>query len=512
MVGSHSDAKKVDDFPPFLGCGDEQTKIRYSYSIGRESMRESGGWTPLQPVNNVVGPELSFGKMVSDSIKAPIAIIKCASGGTTLGQDWNPDNPGGFKLYPLALQLVKDSLRELDKKKIKYRIEGFMWHQGENDMFNDEFKAAYAANLKNFIACWRRDLGVPDLPFYIGELSCKTVWGMDNRANMYAISLAQKQVCEEDALVEYIPTNHVGVRTKSGDGLHYHYGTLGQLEHGANYAAAYLRNIGKLESEERALKKWPFKQGSTVKLFVLAGHRNMEGEVSFVEDLNKTKYSSLRKDNHRIPFRYSLGGGFHTSSDWKPLGPAGMYGTFGPELSFGSQLRKKLKGDIAIAKFTHSGSQVIDWTPNGSDAKSRNLYPNFIAFIQEQIASLQTKGHKVELAGIFYHLGENDMSFGSYKSQAVAWLNACVEQSRVDLNIPDLPWFVSQQPATQFERAPKADVNGELQEWSASHESNYHLRAEGMIMKGEHILMNSEGVAKLGLLLSNAFLKSLSQR
>jgi len=39
------------------------------------------------------------------------------------------DDPGGFKLYPLALQLIQSSLAELDRKKVAYRIEGFMWHQ-----------------------------------------------------------------------------------------------------------------------------------------------------------------------------------------------------------------------------------------------------------------------------------------------------------------------------------------------------------------------------------------------
>ena len=508
MVGSHSNAKDVASFPPFIGCGNEQSKIRYSYAIGRESMRKSTGWTTLQPVNNVVGPELSFGKIVSDSIKAPIAIIKCASGGTTLGKDWRPDDPDGFKLYPLALQLVQESLRELDKKKIKYRIEGFMWHQGENDMFDNEFKVAYAANLKKFIASWRRDLGVHDLPFYIGELSCKTVWGMDNRSNMYAISLAQKQVCEEDAQVEYIPTNHVGVRTQSENGLHYHYGTLGQLEHGANYAAAYLLNIGKLEKDERPLNKWPFRESGTVKLFVLAGHRNMEGEVSFLEHLKKTRYSNLRKDNHKIPYRYSLGGGFKKAEEWQPLGPAGMYGTFGPELSFGSNLQKKIKGNIAIIKFTHSGSQIIDWTPEGSNAKLRNLYPTFITFIKEQIASLEEKGHKVELQGIFYHLGENDMSFGEYKSQASSRISRLVSQSRLDLGAPTLSWFVSQQPPTQFNTAPQGNVSEQLEDWASSNISNFHLRAKDMITKDEKILMNSEGIVKLGLLLSNAYIKS----
>jgi hypothetical protein len=508
MVGSHSDAKEVDSFPPFVGCGDEQAKIRYSYSIGRESMRESNGWSTLQPVDNVVGPELSFGKVVSGSIKAPIAIIKCASGGTTLGKDWNPDEPDGFKLYPLALQLVKDSLRELDKKKIKYRIEGFMWHQGENDMFDDKFKPAYAANLENFIASWRRELGVPDLPFYIGELSCKTVWGMDNRANMYAISLAQKEVCDADENVEYIPTNHVGVRTKSDNGLHYHYGTLGQLEHGHNYATAYLSNVGKLEVADRSFKKWPFKERSTVKLFVLAGHRNMEGEASFVDDLKKTKHAGLKKDNVRVAFSYSLGGGFKASDGWEPMGPVGMYQTFGPELSFAAHLRKKVKGDIAIAKFTHSGSQIIDWTPDGSDAKSRNLYPEFLAFVQAQIDSLEAMGHKVELQGIFYHLGENDMSFAQYKSKAAQWVQALVDQSRSDLKMDKLNWFISQQAPTEFEGAAKINVLEQMQGWAKSNPHNHHIEALDLVHKDEHILMDSEGTVQLGLLLANSYLKT----
>ncbi|MFP6883792.1 MAG: hypothetical protein VCA40_05135, partial [Roseibacillus sp.] len=65
-------------------------------------------------------------------------------------------------------------------------------------------------------------------------------------------------------------------------GLHYHYGTLGQLQHGENYATAYLRTIGLKLRPPRSLKKWPYREGSVVKLFILAGHRNMEGERAFV--------------------------------------------------------------------------------------------------------------------------------------------------------------------------------------------------------------------------------------
>ena len=39
-------------------------------------------------------------------------------------------------MYPLALKTIRDSLEQLDSEGVPYRIEGFMWHQGENDMFN----------------------------------------------------------------------------------------------------------------------------------------------------------------------------------------------------------------------------------------------------------------------------------------------------------------------------------------------------------------------------------------
>ncbi|MFP6873449.1 MAG: sialate O-acetylesterase, partial [Verrucomicrobiales bacterium] len=85
MVGSDSKVKDIRRFPPFAGLESPQEKVMFSYSIGRENKMESKGWVDLQAVNNVVGPELSFARRVTGSIKAPIAIIKVAAGGTHLG-------------------------------------------------------------------------------------------------------------------------------------------------------------------------------------------------------------------------------------------------------------------------------------------------------------------------------------------------------------------------------------------------------------------------------------------
>ncbi|MEK6239371.1 MAG: sialate O-acetylesterase [Planctomycetales bacterium] len=508
MVGSDSKVKDVQRFPPFAGLENPQPNVKFSYNLGRENKTASEGWVDLQPVNNVVGPELSFARKVGGNVKAPLAVIKCAAGGTHLGGDWNPDEPLGFKMYPLALELVRSSLAELDRKKIKYRLEGFMWHQGENDMFNEDYKRDYGKNLKNFLAKWRRDLQSPNLRFYIGELCTKTVWGMDLRPRMHAISVGQREVTESDPLAVYVPTSHVGVEIGGGVGLHYHYGTLGQLEHGANYADAYLQSIEKEQPKSRPLKSWPYQRGSAVKLFILAGHRNMEGERAFVQELKSLPgKESLLKDNPNIAYKYSIGGGYKNSNSWEPLGPAGFYDTFGPELSFGKTLQDKTSDNIAVAKFTHSGSQIIDWTPEGSVAASRNLYPRFIAFAKESLKELRDKGHKVELAGIFYHAGENDMSMPSHRKNAAKWLESIIRQSRTDLASPSLRWFVSQQPPTDHDRVNAIDVTADLEKLAARDEHLFHLKVFNLPKQEKQLVITTEGVVRLGEFIAEEYLK-----
>ncbi len=508
MVGSDSKVKDIGRFPPFVGLEKAQEQVRFSYCLGRENKTRSDGWVKLQPVNGVVGPELSFARKVTSAIQAPIAIIKVAAGGTHLGGDWNPDEPIGFKMYPLALDVIRSSLAELDKQGIRYRIEGVMWHQGENDMFNKDYMPNYGVNLKNFLARWRRDLKLPKLKFYIGELCTKTIWGMDLRPRMYAISVGQRAVTDVDPLAEYIPTSHVGVEIGGGVGLHYHYGTLGQLEHGVNYATAYLRTIGKTTRKSRPLKKWPYKKGSRVRLFVLAGHRNMEGERAFVQELKVLKgKESLLQNNARIAFKYSIGGGYRTSDGWEPLGPAGYYDTFGPELSFARELSSKLPDNIAIAKFTHSGTQMNDWTPEGSVAKSRNIYPRFVRFVRETLEEISAKGNQVELAGIFYHVGENDMSMGQYRRKAPEWLASTVSQSRKDLGMPNLKWFVSQQPPTDDQRVNNIDVVAGIEKVAAADSNLVHIKAFDLPVQEKKLVISTAGIVELGELIARRYLE-----
>lgn len=512
MVGSDSKVEDIARFPPFAGLDEPQKKVKFSYCIGREEKLKSDGWVELQPVDGVVGPELSFAREVARHVKAPIAIIKVAAGGTHLAGDWNPDQPRGFAMYPLALQWVRGALADLDRRKIRYRLEGFVWHQGENDMFEQGAMPAYGANLANFLACWRRDLGAPQLRFYVGELCTKTIWGMDLRPSMYAIRVGQKQVTDADPLADYVPTSHVGVEIGGGVGLHYHYGTLGQLEHGVNIATAYLRNVGAAPEVARPLANWPYAKGSKVTLFVLAGHRNMEGERAFMQDLKPLRLSSLAKDNAKIAFKYDLAAGYRVSDGWEPLGPAGCYDTFGPELSFGARLQAKRQENVAIAKFTDSGSQIIDWTPEGGEAEARHVYPRFVAFVRSAIAELTERGHEVELAGVFYHLGENDMSFGPYRKQAVQRLGALVAQTRKDLELPSLRWFVSQQPPTDDESVNAVDVTGELKKLADADEHLTRVEVFDLPGQEQKLVITTAGIVALGERLADSYLQARSSR
>ena len=499
MEGADSKIADVDRFPPFRGVTAPRKDVRFWHVIGREDKADSKGWVPLQPVRGMVGPELVFARDVTKATKGDIAIVKVAAGGTHLGGDWNPDEPSGFKMYPLLLDTVRAAMSDLRQQGFEPKLKGFFWHQGENDMFEEGYLEAYGENLANFMKRVRTDLDTPELPFYVGELCTKTIWGMDLRPRMAAIARGQRTATDADSLAQYVPTSHVGVEIGGGQGLHYHYGTLGQLEHGSNYAAAYLANQGIESTERPTMKRWPYSRTREVDLWILAGHRNMEGERAFVQELEDIDGGKALARPQRIPYRYSTGGGVHTSSGWEPLAPAGLYDTFGPELSFGAGIRNNdRRQPIAIAKFTHSGSQIIDWTPEGSVAKARNLYPTFLAFVRDSMDAVRASGAKPRLAGVVYHCGENDMSFHPFRKQAAARLGTTIAQLRTDLGEPTLRWFISQQPPTDHESVNNLDVVADMTALAANDPDIHHRLMTGFPDQPKQLVLDTEAIVWLG--------------
>jgi Carbohydrate esterase, sialic acid-specific acetylesterase len=507
MVGSDAHAERIDDFPDFKGAGAPQKDVLYSYIVNDEV---SPNWVSLQPLLSF-GPEVTFARKVKQKASFPIAIIKAAVGGTTVAYDWNPDAPQeGQKLYPRTLELIRQSLRELDKRGVAYRIEGVMWHQGENDMLDRKLNRNYAVGLTHFISQLRKDLNAPDLKWYIAEISEKGIWGMDNRSNLAILRQQQDQVLAADPLLRWVPTSHLAFEVMDSGQPHYHFGTQGQLQMGEAFAAAYLHDIGKLPpTADRGLKNdLPIEKKARVRLFILAGQRNMEGEDSYVSAIPLIPgFETLMRPQDHVLYRYSLGGSVKASPEWELLGPVDFLGNFGPELSFGALLRKSVdaKDGIAIVKFTHSGAQSPDWFPQGSPESRRNLYPKLVAFIRDAQDDLKRRGYECSLEGVFWHTGENDTYFDPYARKYATWMKQLIDQLRIDLKQPDLPLFISEQHKDANWRNMDS-VNAALEAMALSEHGVTIIKTSHLPHARVHF--GTRGTLLLGEEMANAYLKT----
>ena len=508
MEGADAHTQRIDEFPRFKGAGVPQNDVLFT-ALPRGDSDAPAAWGPLAPGDSF-GPEITFARRLKARDDSPIAIIKSAIGGTTVAFDWNPDAPGqGQRLYPRTLKLIQESLKELDRRGLRYQLEAVLWHQGENDMLDRRLNSNYAEGLTRLIARLRKDLHAPELKWFIGEVSEKGIWGMDHRSPLAVLRQQQDDVMKADPLLLWVPTSHLAFEVMDSGQPHYHFGTQGQLQLGDAFAAAYLNAIGKppAANERRYRNGLPLTRDTHVRLFVLAGQRNMEGEDSFVSQIPQVPgYEALSKAQDDVMFRYSVGGGVQVSRAWEPLGPVDDLGNFGPELSFGARLRKSL-GDaegIAIVKFTHSGAQGPDWFPQGSPEARRNLYPKFTAFIREAMDDLTRQGCTVTLEGVFWHTGENDTYFEPYFRNYAAWMQSLIAQTRLDFRQPALPWFISGQHRGAIWKNMEA-INSALQAMAQSEKDVFVIKTSHL--PHERLFFGTKGTLLLGDELAQAYLK-----
>ena len=119
------------------------------------------------------------------------------------------------------------------------------------------------------------------------------------------------------------------------------------------------------------------------------------------------------------------------------------------------------------------------------------------------------RGNTVELAGIFYHLGENDMSFAPYRKQAVERLASLIQYSRRELGLPALKWFVSQQRPTEDESVNGIDVTADLEKLAAADANLIHIKAFELPGRESKLVISTAGIVDLGELLADSYLKQL---
>jgi Carbohydrate esterase, sialic acid-specific acetylesterase len=171
------------------------------------------GFTPYQDQHHF-GPELQFGQILGDALEEDVLLVKTAWGGKSLFVDFRPPSAGGEtgKFYNLMIEQVRTALAnaatEFPQAKSRgVELAGFVWYQGWNDGCDPKNAVpAYEENLVHLIHDVRRDLGAPNLPVVVGELTGPWV---DAPGEWDALRKAQSAAATRDEFkgsVVFVPT------------------------------------------------------------------------------------------------------------------------------------------------------------------------------------------------------------------------------------------------------------------------------------------------------------------
>lgn len=105
-----------------------------------------------------VGPVASFAQAWCNTNKGEqIGLIPCAEGGTSI-DEWNAEGP----LFRHAVSEARFAMETSD-------LIAILWHQGESDSHSGKY-GSYYEKLQALVQSFRKELGVPEIPFIAGGL------------------------------------------------------------------------------------------------------------------------------------------------------------------------------------------------------------------------------------------------------------------------------------------------------------------------------------------------------
>ncbi|MBN1759114.1 MAG: hypothetical protein JW863_12390 [Chitinispirillaceae bacterium] len=220
----------------------DRNKTYENIKIDNRSDNASQAWSTLKPGfggdANHFGPELYFGKVLSDSMPdTKFAFIKDATSGTYLGQSggWLPPSSGGpGTLYRNMMNHIDRALAKFndafDTSEYTPRWAGFIWHQGEFDAWNDQSLAnKYEQNLTNLIKDIREKAEDDSMPAIIPMIT-GSMWQYQDIVRAAEIAVAHK-------LVNTDTTDTKGFAL-ANDNIHFN--AASQIKIGTNCALRWL--------------------------------------------------------------------------------------------------------------------------------------------------------------------------------------------------------------------------------------------------------------------------------
>lgn len=180
------------------------------------------------------GPEMGLARTLRAREGKSPAIVKVAFSGTSMTQDWNPDDPGpGGACYRALVEETKTAIAAAKAQGITLRLRALVWVQGESDA-TAQAAPEYEKNLAKFLSRLRADLSAPDLLALIGV---NTRFGNGKNPHMPAVIAAQKALTAKDKQSAYVDTEGAETLPPS----HTHFTAQGTLEIGKRYAEALMK-------------------------------------------------------------------------------------------------------------------------------------------------------------------------------------------------------------------------------------------------------------------------------
>ncbi len=181
---------------------------------------------------NKFGVELKLGNVLGDVLDETVYLFKGAKGGTSVVNPahWRPQAFGGDNqnYYAQFLDGFHDfKTNFLEKNAIPYEIAGFIWFQGYNDTFGNEY--VYESHLEDLLSAIRIDLNMPELPIIITQIN-------DNRGLAGDIVMAaQQSIADRSSNIELVYT--------ADQRPYYHYGSDSYIVIGERIARAALQQL-----------------------------------------------------------------------------------------------------------------------------------------------------------------------------------------------------------------------------------------------------------------------------
>jgi len=214
---------------------------------------------------------------------------------------------------------------------------------------------------------------------------------------------------------------------------------------------------------------------SPVKVFILAGQSNMEGQgvvdLDDARDYNGGKgnlehvmrdpakaklYAHLKDKDGQWVVRDDVWVWYKTASDLRKGGLSIGYAVyrdkhhFGPELQFGHVIGDYLDNQVLLIKTAWGGKSIYkDFRPPSSGGEVGPSYTQMLAEIREALASLKESfpdydGRGYELAGFVWFQGWNDMCTPAAVPEYEQNLANLIQDVRKELKAPNLPVVIGE--------------------------------------------------------------------